>query len=352
MTAKELLNKTRAQLDRASADQLIENVLGVTGTYFFAHGDEEVSAEKAALAETLAARCAAGEPLQYVLGSAAFMGLDFYVDENVLIPRPETELLCERAEELIREKQCYLSALSGGTLIDAATGNSKCTSCFAAKKGLCAGDVCAAEFSATGSDAAAETDGAASAAELSVLDVCTGSGAIAVWLAHEFPEVRVTASDISEAALAVARKNAERLIGCGSAENPEGAQKTAPGFAAIAREAIRFVHSDLFEGIEGSFDLITANPPYIPAAVIDTLEPNVRDHEPRLALDGGASGFELPLRLIKTSRAKLRPGGVLLMEIGDDQGARALEAAANCGFRSCRIHKDYAGQDRILEASL
>ena len=334
MTVKEFLNQIRSRIGSPAAEQLLEGVLGVTRSYFFAHGGDELQPESALQAEALASRFAAGEPLQYLLHSAEFMGLDFYVDENVLIPRPETEQLCERAAEILREKRHYLAALSDGSLIDEATGNSKCTSCFAGKKGLCTGDVCTPEFPA------ADPDSASSAGGLSVLDICTGSGAIAVYLAHEFPEVCVSAGDISAAALAVARRNCAAL--CSSAQAEDG----------VPVKAVRFFESDLFAQIPGCFDLITANPPYIPTAVIEGLDRNVRDHEPHLALDGGASGFELPLRLIRTARPKLRPGGILLMEIGDDQGARALEAAADSGFRSCRILKDYAGQDRILEAGI
>ena len=286
MKINELLKTLNDDLGAAEAAQVLCYLTGKDRAFFIAHGGEDVGRlgdepEILARAEAICAARKAGRPLQYILGETEFMGLRIAVNESVLIPRPETELLCEEAKKIL-----MLAARCGDC-------DGKCTTCLPAATG-----------------------------PVRILDICTGSGCIAAYLKSEFPDAEVFASDISEAALAVAAKN-------------------APDVAMI--------HSDLFANIDGSFDLITANPPYIPRAALKDLQREVQE-EPMLALDGGPSGFELPKKLIQESINCIKPNGTLLVEIGDDQGAEALETAANAGYRSCRIIKDYAGQDRILVA--
>ena len=315
MKVKELFNETKTKLGIREAEQLITEILGKDRVYIYAHGEDEV--EDIENIQKAIERRLNGEPLQYILKSASFMGIKMYVDDRVLIPRPETELLCEEAKRAV-------------LLASAPVDPEKCRFCL--QKGNC--------------------DSKDGRETISILDICTGSGAIAAYIAAEFPKAQITASDISSDALAVTEVNLRRIIG--GEEAPE-LNPTFFGYSKILKLRNRFislVQSDLFENISGQFDLITANPPYIPSETVLTLDPVVRDHEPHLALDGGKDGFELPMRLIKDSISHLKPDGTLLMEIGDDQGGKALEAAANSGFRSCRIIKDYAGQDRILAASL
>ena len=213
---------------------------------------------------------AAGRPLQYVLGHTEFYGLDFQVREGVLIPRPETE-------ELVRW---------------------------------------IAESPAP--DNPAEID-----------RVGTGSGCIAVTLARLIPGARVTAVDISEKALSIARENARRL----DAE-VDFRQGDALG--------------ELFPGQREQFDLIVSNPPYIPSQVIEGLEPEVKDHEPRMALDGEPDGLKFYRILAEEGKKYLKNGGSIYMEIGWDQAKDVTEIFEAMGFSGLRTVRDMAGNDRVV----
>lgn len=208
-----------------------------------------------------ARQVAAGEPLQYVVGNADFYGYTFKVDKRVLIPRPETEQVTEKALTYMGE-------------------------------------------------------------ETRVLDMCTGSGAIAIVAALK-TKARVVAADVSEDALAVAKENAQKL----------GAQ-------------VDFVQSDIYASVEGKFDVIVSNPPYVKHAEMADLAPCVKK-EPAFALDGGEDGLDYYRRIIKD--APLNEGGVLVLEIGADQG-EAVKALLQARFASVEIIKDYNGLDRIAVA--
>lgn len=159
---------------------------------------------------------------------------------------------------------------------------------------------------------------------MDVLDLCTGSGCIIISLLHFMPQVHAVASDISAPALALAKENAARN-----------------GVAA------EFVESDLFSNIKGSFDMIVSNPPYIPSAEIAGLMPEVRDFEPHLALDGREDGFFLERRIIFEGKNRLKPGGMLLLEIGCGQAEEAVFCMRQAGFLRTLIVKDLAGLDRV-----
>lgn len=208
-------------------------------------------------------------PLQQILGSQEFMGLDFFVNEHVLIPRQDTETLVELVLEEQKEKNKKL------------------------------------------------------------LDLCTGSGCIAISLAVKGGYESVTATDLSEEALQVAEKNAREH------------QKT-----------IRFFQGDLFLALPQSeaktFDIITSNPPYIPTAVIATLEPEVREHEPMMALDGTEDGLKFYRQIAKEAGAWLKPGGSIYLEIGYDQGEAVSGLLADAGFTNVRVVKDLPGKDRVV----
>lgn len=208
-----------------------------------------------------------GVPLAYIIGNSEFFGRTFDVSPQTLVPRPETELLVEEVVKIAREENV--------------------------------GDI---------------------------LDIGTGSGAIAVTLALE-TTANVTAVDISEGALGVAKKNAEKL----------GA-------------SVKFVHSNLFENVEGVFDIIVSNPPYIKSSVIPTLDIEVKNHEPILALDGGEDGLDFYRKIIAEAPKFLKVNGVLAFEIGYDQGAE-LGALLQKDFENIRVIKDYNKLDRIVIAN-
>lgn len=216
-------------------------------------------------------------PLQYLLGTQEFMGLSFLVNESVLIPRADTETLVEAVLEDCRK-------------------------------------ACGREMSEA-------------AKEMSVLDVCTGSGCIAIALACLGGFGCVDAADLSEEALCTAECNAAR----------NGA-------------SVRFFHGDLFGGISKSYDVIVSNPPYIEDSVIEGLEPEVRDYEPRMALSGGADGLDFYRRLAREAGAYLKPGGRIYLEIGYNQSEWVAGLLRNHGFTEIRVRKDLAGKDRVVSA--
>jgi len=217
----------------------------------------------------LLARRAAGEPLQYILGEQDFFGLRFLVDERVLIPRPETELLCEQALERLKERP-------GGK----------------------------------------------------VLDLCAGSGALAITLALRCPEAEVWACDVSPDALQVARENARRL----------GA-------------SVRFEQGDLFAPLnQERFDLIVSNPPYIARPELEALQPEVR-REPLLALDGGADGLDFYRRIAREAPGHLRRGGSILLEVGAGQAGSVESMLCAQAFDLEGAVPDYRGIPRVVRAA-
>ena len=223
-------------------------------------------AELAPLRE-LVRRRAQREPLQHLLGTVEFLGLTLKTDARALIPRPETEQLCE----MLAAADC---AWKGGR----------------------------------------------------IADVGTGSGCIALALAHALPDARVTGLDASDDALALARENADR---CG----------------LTAR--VTFAKSDLLSAAEAPFDLIVANLPYIPTGELAALQPEVQ-RDPRAALDGGADGLDLIRRLLPQAAAKLRSGGTLALEVGLDQSVILISEFPGHGFRDARILKDLQGRERFI----
>ncbi len=218
----------------------------------------------------------AREPLQHITQSQFFMGLDFYVNKDVLIPRQDTEILVEKGLELLR---------AGGGAQAPSLGNR-------------------------------------------ILDLCTGSGCILLSLLHMGPvDCTGVGVDISPEALAVARTNAERLD---------------------LTNRVEFFEGDLFDPISGKFNLITSNPPYIPTDVINGLMPEVRDFEPRVALDGTADGLAFYRRICEQAPFYLARGGYLLFEIGHDQGATVSNLMKSQGFLSVQVEKDLGNNDRIV----
>lgn len=235
--------------------------------WILTHPEAQLDAEPMAAFESWIARRAHYEPVQYLLGETEFYGLAFTVTPDVLIPRPETEHLVEAALERVQR-----------------------------------------------------------AAPVRICDVGTGSGAIAVALAHTLPNAHVTALDLSPAALAVARQNAER---CGVADR------------------MRWAESDLLNAVCGErFDMVVSNPPYVRDD--ERLEEQVRNFEPHAALFAGPTGLEVYERLIPEARVALVPGGWLLMEIG--QGQRDALAHLLAGWEAVAFKDDFQGIPRVAMA--
>ncbi len=258
----------RAQQD---AEFLLLRALAKDKAWLLGHRDEDLSREAEKRLQLWLARRKAGEPVQYILGETEFYGLPFRVAPGVLIPRPETEHLVEAVLRLL-----------------------------------------------------------AAVPSPSIADIGTGSGAIAVALAHARPDARVTAVDISREALKIATENAERN-----------------GVA----ERIRFFAGDLLAPLAGErFDCIASNPPYVARDDRDVLAVEVREHEPALALYGGAEGLEAYRRLIPSSRGQLFAGGWLALEIGYGQ-RKAIEAMLlAAGYDPISFVADYQGIARVALA--
>ncbi len=286
MTFDELLKEGITRLEAAGVPEaahdayaLMEAAGGPDRTHFPLVREEEVSDGVVFMFDAYVGVRSNRIPLQHILGEAWFRGLPFTVDEDVLIPRPDTETL---VEAVLREAKTFPAAPS-------------------------------------------------------LLDLCTGSGAVAVALAVEGDFASVTASDISHEAVNIARENAAK----------NGVE-----------EKILFAEGDLFRAktksekslSRRSYDIICANPPYVPTAEIDELEPEVRDHDPLLALDGGADGLDFYRRLAKDAPAHLNEGGKILLEIGCEQGADVIRIFAEAGWREGRVEQDLSGRDRVFSA--
>jgi len=276
-----------------AAELLLMHSLGRDRAWLYTHSDDLLDSLAAERYFALIARRLAGEPTQYITGKQEFWGLEFEVTPAVLIPRPETEHVIEVALERLGES---------GIRINMKTGEPSPT--------------------------------------LRVVDVGTGSGCLAVALAHELPHAEIFATDISAAALAVARRNAARH-----------------GFA----DRIHFIQTNLLDGLLPSststgqsptdFDLIVSNPPYVARDEASSLQREVREHEPEAALFGGPSGAELYGRLIEQAAVLLAPRGILVLELGynsADAVRKMLQAQRR--WANVSITNDLAGIPRVIAA--
>jgi release factor glutamine methyltransferase len=280
------------------ASLLLAGILHTDKAGLILHGPDTISDEDLERFHALLDRRISGEALAYILKRKEFRGLEFIVSPAVLIPRPDTETLVEAALE------SAAGLLNAGQCLNAAPYPN------------------AAHVPET-------TNTMQPQKTIKILDLCTGSGAVAIALKNEMPLLEVWASDISAEALEVARLNADRLL---------------PG------KSIHFLQSDLFSGIDGSFDIIVSNPPYVSSAVIETLAPEVKK-EPHLALDGGPDGLEIIRRLIQDSIQHFctgSAGGRLLLEADSSQMQAISEMLGSAGFIDIVIQKDLAGLDRVI----
>ncbi len=279
MTPRELLRLMAAELRGAGvpdadmdASLLLSHVTGINAMNLRLDSWSQVSLADEEAFRALCERRKTRIPLQYLTGVQSFLGRDFFVDERVLIPRPETELLAERAIALLRAEKNPPTAL----------------------------------------------------------DLCCGSGCLAVSMVLGDPRAEIHAADLSADALAVTQLNAERL-----------------------HARVTLHQGDLFDAltVPPRYHLIVSNPPYIPAADCLALQEEVR-REPMMALDGGADGYDFYRRIAEDAPWFLCPGGTLLMEVGYDQAGRVMALCWNAGLTPIAIHEDYQHIPRIVEARL
>ena len=278
MTPRELLRLMAAEMAAAGvpdadvdASLLLSHITGQNPMNLRLDSWSQVSLADEEKLRALCEKRKTRVPLQYLTGVQSFLGRDFHVDERVLIPRPETELLAERAIAALRKQPSPTA-----------------------------------------------------------LDMCCGSGCLAVSMALGVPGADVHAADLSEGALAVTSLNAERL-----------------------RAKVSLHQGDLFGSIPESmrFDVIVSNPPYIPAADCLELQEEVR-REPLMALDGGDDGYDFYRRIAQDAPRFLKEGGVLLLEVGYDQAQGVMALCREAGFREVMAHEDYQHIERMVEAKL
>ena len=274
MTIKEALNYSIDKLKQENVEEpfsktkiVIANTLNVNKEYLIINENEILNNEQIDRIKSSIDKLIQGIPLQYITNLQEFMGLDFYVDENVLIPQPDTEILVEEAI-------CILKNIE----------------------------------------------------KPKILDLCTGSGAIAISIAKNINAKTITASDISNKALNVAKVNCKK----NNVDN------------------IKLIESDLFENITERFDIIVSNPPYIESNVIKTLTKEVQN-EPKLALDGGKNGLDFYRRIINEASEFLEPNGYLCLEIGYNQKEKVINLMEK-NKKYCNIYykKDLGNNDRIV----
>jgi release factor glutamine methyltransferase len=268
---KHLLAQVSNERD-IEAEMLLRECLSLDRTRLYARLGEELSTEQEQAYRGLIVRRMMYEPTAYIVGHKEFFGLDFEVSPAAIIPRPETETLVEIAVDFLRRH----------------------------------------------SDRADE-----------IVDVGTGSGVIAVSIAHAIPEARVVAVDVSADALDLARRNAERHR---------------------VQKRIRFVQGDMLAPLDGSgFRVIAANLPYVRTSDWEQLPKEIREREPRAGLDGGPDGLQAVTRLLEQAPEHLAPDGILLAEIGDDQGWAAADMAREAFPNGCiEVRRDLSGRDRVL----
>jgi release factor glutamine methyltransferase len=342
-TVRRLLGWTQERFEsvgiespRVDAEHLLSFALACSRMSLYLDHDKIVEGPQRVRFRELVKRRLAREPVAYIEGKRGFhaLGLELQVDRRVLIPRSETELLVDWVLEDLagpRMQPAWEDEVARVEGVEAQVEGEAVEPVVVLEPVVVPADE--AYASTTAEHAAAEPPPPQPAPppppdERTVLDVGTGSGAIALALKHARPSLRVTACDISDDALTVARDNAERL-----------------GLA------LALLRSDLLDDVpapEGGWAVITANLPYVREPVWRTLAPEVQRFEPRLALDGGEDGLVLIRRLVAAAPAGLAAGGMLYLEIGYDQGESVQALLGAHGFVDVAVRKDYAGHPRIV----
>ncbi len=275
-----------------NARLLLEFVCGTDRNTLLVHGERELTVIEDENYVNLISERKKHIPLQYLTGVQEFMGLEFYVNQNVLIPRQDTEILVEEAMRRLH-------------------------------------------------------DG------MRILDMCTGSGCILLSLLYYSNDCTGIGVDISEAALAAAERNAEKINAKKKVEEGKEFHVSflrGDLFDALRRKDEQAAEADdaVKETDRKQFEIIVSNPPYIRRDVIDTLMPEVREYEPILALDGKEDGLYFYREILKQAGTYLARGGELFFEIGHDQGQAVKELMETSGFREVEVIQDYAGLDRVV----
>lgn len=264
-TAKNVLKQQEIMDADIDAWYLLSHVFGISRTEYLLKGSQTAPDEQSAEYLRLVRERAAHIPLQHLTGTQEFMGLEFVVNEDVLIPRQDTEILVEEVLKVCDDK--------------------------------------------------------------AVLDMCTGSGCIIVSLAKLGKLKKATGVDISGQALKIASENAYNN-----------------------KVEIEYLQSNLFDRVEGSYDIIVSNPPYIPTEEIGNLMPEVKDHEPVLALDGSSDGLEFYRLIAADAKKYLKQKGFIFLEIGYDQGKAVTGLLMKEGYAEIVVKKDLSGHDRVVSA--
>lgn len=283
-----------AELD---ARLLLEYICGTNRNTLLVHGEREVTVEEYENYVNLIAERKTHKPLQYITGVQEFMGLEFAVDENVLIPRQDTEIL---VEEVMRHLH----------------------------------------------------DG------MRILDMCTGSGCILLSLLYYSNDCTGLGVDISDKALQTAQRNLKNVIKLKKDKKAASGIPATSDIHDTSDTPVTFLQSNLFEELAqqedyaGAFDIIVSNPPYIESGVIDTLMPEVREYEPRIALDGRTDGLYFYRRIIEEAGTYLSGGGELFLEIGSNQGCAVSALMEEAGYQEIEVVKDFAGLDRVVHGTL
>ncbi|MBI3754561.1 MAG: peptide chain release factor N(5)-glutamine methyltransferase [Deltaproteobacteria bacterium] len=291
--AEDCLTRYEVPDPKAEAEYLLAHALGCKRIELHLHCSGTLAFNEMQRLMDFVGRRIKREPSQYIIGEQEFWGLPFKVNKDVLIPRPETEILVEEAVEAVNCKLLNVNCRKKQT-------NS------------------ISRFTVHNS-------------QFTILDLCTGSGCIAIALAKEIPDCKVYVTDISEMALNISRENAERH-----------------GVA----DRITFIQGSLFEPLKGSglkekFDLIVSNPPYISKKMMNELQPEVKDYEPQAALYGGDDGLDFYRKIIADAPAYLAKGGYLMLEMGYGQAEKIKNLIEQSNvFEDITVIKDFAGIDR------
>lgn len=309
----EILKTAGIEAPALEAGALFCTVAHCDRTFLYAYGAEELDSTLYNYYLTLLYKRAEGVPLQYLTGVQEFMSLPFEVGRGVLIPRQETELLVETVINRCKEhrKSASMSGMAAGDLMAPEEGETICTM--------------------HGRNADEHSGYGRGSNDISILDIGTGSGCIAVSLAYFIPRCHVTAIDRMPDAIFTARRNA---------------------VLNKVQDKVSFIKSDLFEAIpDEKFDIIVSNPPYIRTGDIHGLQREVRCYEPMEALDGGSDGLSFYRSIIEKAQYFLNKGGMLAFETGYDQAAEVAGIMSG-SFGNIHIYKDLAGIDRVLTGTI
>lgn len=321
-TVLELINWSKGYLEekgfgnaRLEVELLLSHALDVPRVELYVGFDRQMKQDELALFKALLKRRLAGEPVQYVTGTAAFMMGEYEVNPAVLIPRPETEALTEVVLKMLAERAGAVSAEGESTATAGRAGTES------ADSGETTPVVRGRAMGGSGGEGR----------ELLVADIGTGSGVIAATVAAKMPSVRVYATDVSAEALEVAARNAGRA-------------GVAGRVAFLTGDMLRPLLGD---GLAGKLTAVVSNPPYVPSGELAGLPAEVRDFEPHEALDGGQDGLDCIRALVQDGPGLLAPGGFLALEVGDGQ-AQTVAALMRDRLENVEVHRDYAGRERIV----